>query len=796
MFKNIIALFSTLLLITVQVNAQPTQYENQVIERLDIQVMTPGTTDKDVDAIKGRMRTRQGDLFSQTEFDNDLKSIAKEYDRIVPSLESIEGRMFITLKVWPKPTIRTITWNGNEKTSTKDLQKELGIATCSIFDRLAFNKAFNKLKAYYVKNGFFEAQLEYTINHVPESNEVDIVINICEGRAGRIKKIAFCGFTSDEEEEILEKMLTKEYNIFLSWLNNEGTYNEDMMQQDQFTILNYIQNEGFADAKVDLEVVEAKDCTNRIIVTIRLTRGPLYTFGNLTVEGYNLFCEADIFKQFTEKTATGKPYSPEEIRETVQSVMNFYGRKGYIDTLVNFEPTLREDCQVYDVRFTIEESDQYRVGLIKVFGNCSTQTNVILHETLLVPGQVFNIEKLQKTEERLNNIGYFSHVNVYAVKSEGPCGLGGNYRDVHIEVEETSTGNFSAFAGFSTVESMFGGVTVTERNFNIKGFRSLFCDGYKALRGGGEYANISATVGTKSRSYVFSWTKPYFMDTQWSVGFDIDRTSTRYVSKDYYFNSTGFTLHAGYQVNPFLRTNWHYRWKNTDVVLEKNHDCEKSGCGNYCTHNALRKQAKQSGLVSAIGTSLVYDSVDNSIRPSNGFRSRLEAEFVGVGGPHTYIGLAYINTYYVQTDKKGVLKFRADTKFLVPVAKTREKNIPIDERLFLGGDDTIRGYRPYRLGPLFNGNKNEPAGGTSLQLLSVEYMRRLNKKLDGFVFCDSGHLSDRNFAFGRMYTSLGYGIRLKFLDSMPPLTVGMGYPLNEKSSNQRKRFFLTIGGKF
>lgn len=798
MHKKIMTLLIALLSLSSSLIAQSIQYENQVIQKLDVQIMTPSSTEKDVEGIKARIRTRQGDVFSQTEFDNDLKTIAKEYDRILPSLESIDGQMFITLKVWPKPTIRTITWQGNDKLDTKTLQKELGIATCSVFDRLSFNKAFNKLKGYYVKKGFFEAELEYNVTHVPETNEVDIVIAICEGRAGRIKSIVFHNFTSDEEEEILEKMVTKEYNFFLSWLNNEGTYHQDMMQQDQFTILNYIQNEGYADAKIDIDICEAKE-SNRIVVNINLNRGPLYSLGELTFEGNKLFCDEDIWKQFREMTKSGEPYSPEEIRETVQSIMTFYGKRGYIDTLVNFEPTLREDCHVYDVHFTIEEGERFRVGLIKVFGNCSTQTNVILHETLLVPGQVFNTEKLQKTEERLQNIGFFSHVNVYAVKSDGPCGLGGNYRDVHIEVEETSTGNFSAFAGFSTVESMFGGITVTEKNFNYKGLPRLFCDGYKAIRGGGEYASISATIGTKSRSYVLSWTKPYFMDTQWDVGFDLDRSSTRYVSEDYSFNSLGFTLHAGYQVNPFLRTAWHYRMKNTIVDVT----------GDKCKNDALHRQAKNSGFISAIGVSLFYDSTDNQQRPSNGFRSRLDGEFVGVGGEHTYVGLGYLNSYYIQTDKKGVLKFRGDAKFLVPMFSTKETDIPIDERLFLGGEDFLRGFKPYKLGPQFTTEeesekdgikrrrfRHEPAGGTSLQLLSVEYMRRLNKRLDGFVFCDSGHLANRNFAFGRMYTSIGYGIRLKFLDSMPPLTLGMGYPLNEKNRGQRKRFFLTIGGKF
>ena len=131
----------------------------------------------------------------------------------------------------------------------------MGVPTCSVFDRQSFNKAFHKLKAYYVKKGYFEAQLEYSVQPDPLTNEVDIVINVCEGRAGRIKKIILQNFTECEEEELMELIMTKEYCFFTSWMTNEGTYHEEMIQQDQFVILNYLQNKGYADAKVDIQVL-------------------------------------------------------------------------------------------------------------------------------------------------------------------------------------------------------------------------------------------------------------------------------------------------------------------------------------------------------------------------------------------------------------------------------------------------------------------------------------------------------------------------------------------------------------
>jgi outer membrane protein insertion porin family len=245
------------------------------------------------------------------------------------------------------------------------------------------------------------------------------------------------------------------------------------VQQDRVTVLSYLQNEGYADASVDIEVCEAKQ-KNRIVIRIIADKGDPYAFGKITFEGNKLFCDEDILSRFT--FSENDPFSPEEIRNTVRRITDYYGRRGYIDAIVDYEVKLNCENRTYAIHFSIEEGEKFCVGLVKVFGNCSTQTNVILHEIFFTPGEVFNSAKLQLTEQRLKNIGYFKNVNVYAVKSEG-SGLGETYRDVHVEVEETITGNFSAGFGFSSVESLFGEFKITEKNFNYKGFKDLFCRG-------------------------------------------------------------------------------------------------------------------------------------------------------------------------------------------------------------------------------------------------------------------------------------------------------------------------------
>lgn len=789
-FSSLVTLF---LLFTFKSNAEVMQYESQVIERIDVMMMNVSEgTACDTRAIASRIKSKVGDLFYQSTFDNDLKILAADYDRVDPNIDCINGKVYITLKIWPKPTIRTITWYGNEKVSTYQLQKEMGIASCSVYDRRAFNQAFHKLKTYYVKEGFFEAQLTYDIVPVPECNQVDINITITEGRAGRIKKINFVNFTCEEEEELCELMVTKEYCFILSFFTGEGTFQEEAIQHDEMTIVNLLQNRGYADARVKIDVCEARQ-QNRIIITITADRGSRYLFGNISVKGNTLFSEDDIRKQFLIKSC--KHYSPERLHETVRNITNLYGRCGYIDAVVDYEPKLVPDLCVYDIEFTIEEGSQYRVGLIKVLGNCSTQTRVILHETLLIPGEIFNSEKLQRTEERLANIGFFKTVNVYAVKSEGPCGLGDNYRDVHIEVEEASTGSFGAFTGFSTAESVFGGINITESNFNYRGLGTVFSKGLSSLRGGGEYAYFTATIGTKSTSYLLSWTKPWFMDTPWVVGFDLEHATTSYVAKDYEIDSNSLKLRGSYQLNPFMRFGVHYRLKQPRIHVDKD-DLDRSSSSDEEEAKELIHEAKNHSLISAIGTSWTYDSTNHPICPTSGLKSKVEAEFVGLGGDHHYFKFGYLNSFYWQfkeIDWHGVWKFRTDTRFIQPVGKTSPDEVSIDERYFLGGETFVRGYRPYKLGKEEDDN---PTGGISMQFISLEYSRPLFKRLELFYFFDAGSLSMRRWHFSKLYTAVGYGLRIGIFPSMPPLVVGMGYPIDPDSRKQVKRFFLSVGGQF
>ena len=596
--------------------------DNQVIGRIDVEFVTGGKGKKEAEVIRGKMTTKKSGFFSQAQFDGDLKMLAQEYDWVEPDVTFEEGMMILKIKLWQKPHIRSIRFEGNCSFRDSALIDALELTDSTIYDRAVFSRAFQKLRTHYSKKGYFEAEMSFDVVEDQTNNCVDIVITICEGKSGRISSLGFCGLDNCEIDHLVECMVTAPWNIVSGLMTGQGYYDEGAANYDQYQITNYLQNRGYADAKVTVDAVPGCD-PRWIEVHVHASREKRYLFGEITFEGNCIVSDEIIEKLIMAEE--GECFAPDAIRDSIKNLQDIYGSKGYIEAIIDEDLNLREDEEVYDLHITIDEGEQYRVGLVKIFGNNYTQNRVILHETLLCPGEVFNTIKLSYTEERLRNIGYFDSVNVYAVRSSEEGCLGPNYRDVHIELHETPTGSFGAFMGFSTGDDLFGGFNITEKNFNIAGLdpRSLKENGPRGLKGGGEFAHFTTTVGQKTNSCVLSWTKPYFMDTPWAIGFDVERNWNGALAKDYDIISHTGSVHLRRGLNAFVSLGTHYRARTSTVHSTQAAKEEILPLANESGNN---------GWVSGTGFSLIYNSTNHPLKPTTGFRSRIDGEFVGLGG--------------------------------------------------------------------------------------------------------------------------------------------------------------------
>lgn len=774
-------------------------YDDRKVSQIEIIVDSEDGTQFDPAPILSRLKTQEGDDFSQLTFDGDLKTLADEYERVEPSIRLQNGKVFITIHIIPKPIIHQIQWNGNTQYKTSTLQSELDIKPNTVFNRQEFNKAFNKVKEYYFKKGYFESQLTYYIQPIPGTNQIDIMIDVQEGRPGHIKRIELNGFTKSEESDISEQMYLKKYNFITSWLTGTGIYRDEALEQDRMTILNYLHNKGYADARVQIDLIDDVD-SGKLIVSITAHRGQIYKFGSITFEGNTLISNDEIKRK--SLLLEGENFSPDKVRDTSQAIKDLYGQKGYIDASVQYETLLMEDEPVFDIHFAIDEGQQYKVGLIHIFGNVSTKNNVILRESLLVPGETFDSRKLKATQSRLEAIGYFKSVNVYAVRTSEDDELGSTYRDVYIEVEETTTGNISLFMGFSSMDDVFGGIDLTERNFNIRGLGKAIGGQISALRGGGEFFHVRGTVGKKQNNVLVSWMNPYVNDTLWRLGVEISRTFSE-LQNHVVVITYGGSVYTNYPLTNFWTVGMRQRIRHSKDNLSI-HALGDTPVAQASVHE-VKQRLNQDGLISAFSGNLSYDSTDNAFKPHRGWRSYFETEVAGIGGKYDFFKLSYLNSIYFPLWRKGTLKLRGDFKYILPFGRTSRNSVPYSERFFLGGETTVRGYKPFLLGPVVElqndaGQFEEtdtPYGGLSSSLVSLEYNQEIFRMLDVFAFVDVGSVTFGEFDIDKIRPTTGVGVRID-IGNRTPIIVGYGIPLVKKDRHDGKwqKVFFSMGGQF
>ncbi|MCI5052180.1 MAG: outer membrane protein assembly factor BamA [Simkaniaceae bacterium] len=811
-----------LLLFTTGLTAQPgpvEAFEGKPVAQIEIRMMNlPSGASFDTHSILSQMTTKEGDPFNQIAFDRDLKHLSKNYERVDPSISVRDGELYIVMRLWEKPIIRSIKWHGNSAVSSRRLARELDVKPHTVFDRKELSEGLKKVKDLYIKKSYFEVSARYKVTPVPDTNEVNIDIYVNEGRSARVGKIIFEGFTEAEQTHLRQMINTKKYDLFTSWMSGDGVYHEEMFEHDRMTIINYLQNQGYADAHVSFEIKDSTNNKKNIYLVVKAEKGPIYRFGDVTFSGNAIHGDDKIKGRTLIKK--GDKYSPDKLKNTAEAIKDLYGHEGYIETSVQYELTLQRNEPVYNVHFTIEESEKFRIGVIRVLGNHSTQNNVIMNESRLVPGEIFDERKLKATQMRLEAIGYFKSVNVYAIRSPDDQSLGPEYRDVVIEVEESMTGNMSMFFGLSSTDSIFGGLDVTENNFNWRGLGSWWREGWHMLRGGGQFASMKLSIGKKEGGVDISWVNPYFNDTNWRVGFDLGYSQNRVQAPDFIVHAFNFNLFGSYPITSFWRFGLSGRFRDSLIKVK-----------NRASIRA-QEQKENSGNVYGFGGYLTYDSTDNPTRPHRGLRSTVEGELDGVHrrrsgkvytqysdgqlvqvnipedqkGPKNFpfIKLAFTNSYYYPVWKKGTFKLRADLRFLETFGAGKPIQLPVNERYYLGGETTVRGYTTAIIGPAFITRdpqgviqEKDPQGGASSALFSAEYMQNIIKPVDAFTFYDAGAVSSKEYKVGKLRMSWGVGVRLNVGGGRLPMVLGVGFPINPEDRKQDvENFFFSMGGQF
>ena len=735
-----------------------------IIRSLEVEYTGPPTISKE--RILAQMRTKVGQPYSNEIVQEDIKTLYKTgYIRNVRIFAQPEGDgVKVIVAVQTRAIIREIEITGAEHVSPKRLRKEIKVRLNQAVDEQQLEDARQKIVEVYQGKGYTDVSVQFRIDPIDEKRgTARVVFTVNEGARGAVSQVRFEG-NAHISQRVLRKQMKTRGRTPIYFMDKTGRLDEVQLQQDLDKIREYYQDHGFIDVEIK-EVRKERTTKGPMIITIVIAEGPQYHVRKLTVSGYQNTTEAKV-RAFL-KMKEGSVYSPKQLRDDAKAVADAYGSGGYVDLVITPEGTPAGPALI-DVHYNIEEGTRSFVNRVNIEGNTRTKDKVIRREVLVAPGDVFNTVRVDTTKKRLENLGYFAKVETYPEETDIP-----GRKDLTILVQEKRTGSLSFGGGFSTVDKLVGFAELTQGNFDLFNWPSF--------TGGGQKFRLRLQYGTERKDFMLTITEPYFLDRRLSLSGQAFYTEANYLSADYDQRNYGFLFELRKPINAYMYGTLGYTLQNVDIfnVAASSPEFILSQSGTFTE--------------SKVFSSLVFDSRDNPLLSRRGQRITFSPSIAGgfLGGDTQIYALDLEGSQYFHLPKDTILLLNGEIATVSQWGTGSE--VPIFERLFLGGSNNLRGFPFREVGPQQNG---EPIGGQSMARATLEWTFPIIEKARGAVFYDTGFVNSSawSFGFNHMASDVGIGLRLDL--PIGPLRLDYGYPVMRDGYNGGGHFNFNVGYQF
>jgi len=691
----------------------------------------------------------------------------------------------LVVRVVENPIINRIAFEGNSKIDEKDLNAEIQLRPRVVYTRTRVQNDVTRILDLYRRHGRFGATVEPKVIQLSE-NRVDLVFEINEGEFTGIRSINFVGNHQYSDGKLRGIIQTKESRWY-RFLTSDDTYDPDRLTYDRELLRRFYLTEGYADFRVISAVAELTPDRNGFIVTFTLDEGERYRFGKIDVniKIKDLPAEA-VLPLLT--VHSGDWYDAEAVEKSISVLTDALGNRGY--AFVEIKPNVnrnREDHTV-DITFDVQEGPQVFVERVDIVGNVRTLDKVIRREFQLVEGDAFNTTKMQRSQQRIKNLGFFKKVEVTNSPGAAP-----DKTVVTAEVEEQSTGELSLGIGFSTTDGPLADINIRERNF----------------LGRGQDLRIGTVVSLRSQQVDLSFTEPYFLDRNIAAGFDLFEIKTSPtanffsgVTPPYQQFSYGGALRTGYQITENLRQTLKYTARSDNITdLQPN------------TSLFIVLQSGQH-TTSEIGQVLLYDRRDDRLDPTGGYYASVGNDFAGVGFGVDYVRNKVSAGYYYSVFPEWVVSVTGEAGYIFG---WNGQNVLIQDRFFVGGDN-LRGFQSAGVGPR-DSVSGDALGGQKYYLGSVTLGVPLGLPkefgVSGRVFTDFGtlyHIQPTNIVLtpAQLASTGGVqpmvqqspairasaGIGVSWKSPVGPIRLDVAYPIRKEPFDKTQFFRVSFGTRF
>jgi len=737
------------------------QVAGKTIKAIDVQYV--GNQSVSPDRILSHMSSRVGDKLSPAKIDDDVKALyaSGDVENVKILSESQSGGIRLIVVVQTRALYGGVEFRGNTLIDSDKLRKKVELKVNKSIDEGALQTARQEIQEMYKKKGFSEVTVTYRIGPATSEGYSKVIYSIDEGTQGVLRDVSFVGNTAFSEAELREVMSQKEKG-FKTLLGGSGSTDSSSLADDVRAIEDKYRDKGFLNARV-VNVAKMRADAKYVDVVITIDEGETYVVESLAIQGVqSIPLTTDILPYL--KTKAGDRFSGAKLKEDLKLIGDQYGSQGYAEARVT--PRLEEAGNGVRVVLDVEEGRKYKIGQIHIEGNEKTMDKVIRRELPLEPGQAYDSTKTEVTQRRLENMNYFSSVEVMPLDTSYL-----DEKDLLIRVTEKPTGTINLGAGFSSIDSVTGFFEVTQTNFDLFGWGNDFT-------GAGQRFRLSLRGGNERRDFSISITEPGFMDQRLALSVEGFYRDLLFLSPSNQYDQTQYGGSVSLRKSLGEFTYGVVKLTGENIEIDANANASPA---------FIAEEGKFTKV--SVGFDIVNDTRDNVFLPRTGHKVSAGFEFAGLAGDVDDTIFSASAAKFFKLPYDGILSFSGK------YSQSADGD-HLFTRHFLGGANNLRGF-DYRDVGMRDPVSGEVLGGTEAYYGTAEVTFPIVEKVRVAAFYDVGEVvGGPGTVGGGINSDYGIGLRL-FVLGNAPVRLDYAIPVQTDAFNDDTgRFNFTIGAQF
>jgi outer membrane protein insertion porin family len=721
-------------------------------------------------AIVGRLTLKPGDPYTAENVRGQIKILYETgyFEDVQVETEANPQGVALAFLVREKPFITEIVFDGNQELSDDKLKEKITIKSQAFLDQQQAKESAEKIRLAYQDDGFYNSEVIPIVQTLDEDRK-RLTFFVKEGDKARVRTVIFDGMRAATKDELLKVMATREwvpwYGLITqlklpSFVSDAGVLKREEMANDIERIKEVLLNKGYLNAQVGLPSVELSEDKKWFVVTYPVSEGEPFTVAQVGFRGNTVFEEPELREKL--KIKDGEIFQRQKIRDEISRLTDLYGSRGYAfaDVTPNIIPNTEE--RTATIIFNLKEGEMMRIRQINVYGNDKTKDNVIRREIRVDEQDMIDTPSLKRSFQRLNNLNFFETVEILPEQVEV------DKVDLNVRVKEKPTGQFSIGGGFSTLDQLVAIADITEGN----------------LGGNGWMGRIRGQLGQRRTLGLMTFRNPYLNDSLTSMQIDVYRTMTYYIT--YFEKKAGASVTFGRWLSEYVTGSFSLMAEQLDFS-----DPQEGLCPDL-----FPLICRQLGQQTTTGfrSWIARDTRDYYLDPRTGFR--MSAGF-DLGTP--YLG-GTNNFYKYNLDIIHYTPLPYDTRFSIharygATEGISGKPIPLTERFFVGGINTMRGFVFGQAGPV---TQFQSLLGAQKQLIfNNDFIFTISSeaKLNGVIFFDYGKGFDDNEPLSFDLRKAA-GLEVRWISPFGPLRAAYGLNLEARERERKGVFEFTIGSLF